>query len=286
MGSSPSSYASHLSPADLGAEAQRMLEKEKLAALAEFAAGAAHEINNPLTVISGRAQLLLRDERDPERRRALLLIISQASRIHEMIADLMLFARPPQPEMKIVDLTALLDEVAAEFSSRCAEQRTELCRRGLCEPLRIKADPVQLYAALQAVCRNALEALQTGGHLEIELSETNWSSSSASPTAGQSKSRLGGLNESQCTTQDDNTDYLSTRFARILIRDDGPGISPEERCHIFDPFYSARQAGRGLGLGLAKAWRIATNHGGWMEVKSEPGKGAAFIFFLPLPDSQ
>ncbi len=73
------------------------LEAEKLEALAEFAAGAGHEINNPLTVISGRAQLLLRDEKDPERRRTLALIRAQAVRVNEMIADMRLFARPPEP---------------------------------------------------------------------------------------------------------------------------------------------------------------------------------------------
>jgi signal transduction histidine kinase len=69
---------------------------------------------------------------------------------------------------------------------------------------------------------------------------------------------------------------------RISIRDSGPGIRPEERRHLFDPFYSARQAGRGLGLGLSKAWRIVANHGGRIEVQSEPGQGATFIISLPV----
>jgi signal transduction histidine kinase len=73
-----------------------------------------------------------------------------------------------------------------------------------------------------------------------------------------------------------------SREARIRIVDDGPGIKPDERRHIFDPFYSARQAGRGLGLGLSKAWRIAANHGGRIEVESQLGHGAAFTIFLPL----
>jgi signal transduction histidine kinase len=68
---------------------------------------------------------------------------------------------------------------------------------------------------------------------------------------------------------------------RLHVSDDGPGIPPEERRHIFDPYYSARQAGRGLGMGLSKAWRIVTNHGGRIEVESEPGEGAAFTIVLP-----
>ena len=68
---------------------------------------------------------------------------------------------------------------------------------------------------------------------------------------------------------------------RIRIRDDGPGIKLEERRHLFDPFYSARQAGRGLGLGLSKAWRIVANHGGRIEVDSQPGSGSTFTVVLP-----
>jgi len=284
MGGTFSSHDARDSRAGLDAEALRVLEKEKLEALAEFAAGAAHEINNPLTVISGRAQLLARDERDPERRRALALIVAQASRIHEMIADLMLFARPPQPELKSIDLTALVAEVTAEFAPRCAQQGTELCRTGLHEPLYVAADAVQLRAALQAVCRNSLEALQSGGHIEIDLDKVTLPFSSAD----RSKSLCGwsaDIGNQGRTPPVNNSDTWSAGFARILVRDDGPGISPEERRHIFDPFYSARQAGRGLGMGLAKAWRILANHGGWIEVESRPGKGAAFALLLPLPDS-
>ncbi len=67
----------------------------------------------------------------------------------------------------------------------------------------------------------------------------------------------------------------------ISVTDDGPGITPDERRHIFDPFFSARQAGRGLGLGLSKCWRIVTNHGGKIEVESAPGQGAGFVITLP-----
>src|SRR5271156_3554646 len=99
-----------------------VLEAEKLASLAEFAAGAGHEINNPLAVIAGRAQLLARDEADPERRRELVLIRTQALRVHEMIADLMLFARPPEPRFECCDVSRLLDELVAELRPQAAER--------------------------------------------------------------------------------------------------------------------------------------------------------------------
>ena len=106
------------------------VEAEKIAAMAEFAAGAGHEINNPLAVIAGRAQLLLRDEADPERRRDLALMNAQAMRVNEMIADLRLFATPPELERQSLDLTALVRRVIDEMQPLAAAQETVLvpCR--------------------------------------------------------------------------------------------------------------------------------------------------------------
>jgi signal transduction histidine kinase len=229
--------------AQLEADFQRTLEIEKLEAMAEFAAGAGHEINNPLTVISGRAQLLLRDEPDAERRHALALISAQAMRVYEMIADMMLFARPPRPEVQQVELIAMVDVLIADLAARFARQGTEIQRTGESAPVLIDADSVQLNVALRAIVQNAFEALGSGGHIEIGIERSDG--------------------------------------VQIRIRDDGPGITPEERPHIFDPFYSARQAGRGLGFGLSKAWRIVTNHGGRIDVKSEPGHGTTFTIIWP-----
>lgn len=250
MEDSPSTADKLARLAELESDFQQTLEFEKLEALAEFAAGAGHEINNPLTVISGRAQLLLRDEADPERRYALALISAQAMRVYEMIADMMLFARPPQSELQKIELVALIDAVVAGLSPSCANQQTTILRTGQPGPIFAGADPVQLTVALRAICQNSLEALQSGGRVEIGIE-----------TVGN------------CLA--DETPEL-----RIRIHDDGPGLKPEERRHIFDPFYSARQAGRGLGLGLSKAWRIITNHGGRIEVESEPGHGATFTIVL------
>ena len=242
---------------------RQLTRSEQLALIGELAAVVAHEINNPLTVISGRAQLLLREETDPERRHALALISAQARRVHEMIADMMLFARPPCPELQEVDVTELIDEIVAEFRPGCERQQTLLRVVGeKAGPVLVEADPVQLGMAIRAICRNAVEALQSGGTIEIAVE-----------TAHDTVSYAADLTEAA---------PLDERSAtRIRISDDGPGIAPEERRHLFDPFYSARQAGRGLGLGLSKAWRIVTNHRGRIEVESRPGHGSVFTIFLP-----
>src|SRR5438874_11497945 len=132
------------------------LEEEKLAALAEFAAGAGHEINNPLAVICGRVELLLRQETHPERRRDLATIHAQARRVYEMIADLMLFARPPRPVFSLTELASLLDDLAKELEPRCKERgvswRTTVADR----PIQLRADRAQLLVALGALADNSL----------------------------------------------------------------------------------------------------------------------------------
>ncbi|MBX7168483.1 MAG: HAMP domain-containing histidine kinase [Pirellulales bacterium] len=230
------------------AEQQARMETEKLASLAELAAGAGHEINNPLAVISGRAQLLARDERDPERRRELAGIHAQARRVHEMISDLMLFARPPWPEREPVELSKLLARLVEGLVPEAALRQIDLLSNIQGGPLVVMADPTQLLVALRAVADNALQAMAPGGRLEIDA-----------------RRHEAGIVE-------------------ISLQDTGPGISPEVRRHLFDPFYSGRSAGRGLGFGLSKAWRIATLHDGRLTVTSEPGQGARFSFFLPATE--
>ena len=218
------------------------VEAEKLAALAEFAAGAGHEINNPLAVISGRAQLLVRDEADPDRRRDLALMNTQAMRVNEMIADLRLFATPPDLERQSLDLTLLVRRVIDEMQPLAAAQDTILSLVERSSTVPVEADPVQLTVALRSLCQNALEALGHRGRIEIAVA-------------------------------------MEGGEARIEVADDGPGILPGQRPHIFEPFYSARQAGRGVGMGLSKCWRIVTRHGGRIEVGNRAGCRGPFSRF-------
>ncbi|MDH3718759.1 MAG: HAMP domain-containing histidine kinase, partial [Planctomycetota bacterium] len=224
------------------------LEDAKLKALYSLAAGAGHEINNPLGSIAGRAQLLLRDENDAERRRTLAKINSQAFRAHEMISDMMLFAKPPQPVREPVDLVPLAQQVLDSLRELAGQRNTALACESLPQPIMLHADPAQISVALRAMCLNSIEALGGGGRVEI---------------------RLGLVGEG------------SSRCVEITVHDDGPGISPQQREHIFDPFYSGREAGRGLGFGLSKSWRIVQNHGGRIDVQSAPGHGSTFRICLP-----
>jgi signal transduction histidine kinase len=226
------------------------VEREKLRSLKQFAYGAGHEINNPLANISTRAQTLLGDEQDPERRRKLATINSQAFRAHEMIADLMLFAQPPRLERQRVDLVRLVEQLLEQLATQARERNVQTSFVAATGSFVVSADPHQLQVALAAVCANGLEAMGRGGRIEIEL-------------------------------RDRGVAETNRRMAEISIRDSGPGIPAEVRRHMFDPFFSGREAGRGVGFGLSKCWRIITDHGGSVAVDSQLG-GTTFTVSLPL----
>lgn len=235
--------------ADLETRFDSALEREKLAALAELAGGAGHEINNPLAVIAGRAQLLLPGELDPQRRRELAVIGAQAMRIHEMIADLMLFARPPQLKTARCDLGELVEQTLRPIRDETRQRDIRLVLDPPQLPVVVKADATQLAVAVAALIRNSLEAIVGSGQIEVSI---DWSAGST-----------------------------ADRWAEVVVNDDGPGLSDDVRRHLFDPYYSGRPAGRGLGLGLSKCWRIVAAHGGRIDVASEPGAGATFRLLLP-----
>ncbi len=248
------------------------VEAAKLQALYNFAYGLSHEINNPLANIATRAQTLLVDEKNPERRRKLATIVQQAFRAHEMIADLMLFARPPAIRPESVDLIALADTVVGEMQERAREQATELTRTGDAGPLIAHVDRTQIAVALKAIIQNGLEAVKQGGSVRI------------SAERGTRNAEQGIVPPPHFNASDSVTPRSALRAPSLCltITDTGPGIPDHIRPHIFDPFFSGREAGRGLGLGLSKAWRIVDLHGGRIDVESSPTDGAKFTIALPV----
>jgi signal transduction histidine kinase len=250
----------------LAADFDQAVEQAKLEALKEFAYGAGHEINNPLANISARAQTLLKDERDPERRQKLAAINTQAFRAHEMIADLMLFARPPEMKPERIELAPFLTELARTWQEQAGGQQTEIELSVLPENLNgnsssatlaVWADANALAVALRALVTNALEALGRGGRVEVV----------ARPALASRGDSLAGQGCSAAV--------------EISVCDNGPGISAEIRARLFDPYFSGREAGRGLGFGLCKCWRIVTAQAGRIEVASDVGAGATFTITLP-----
>ncbi len=202
------------------------LQAHKLLSLAELAAGAGHEINNPLAVISGQAQYLLSHETDPERRKALHVIVNQAQRIHQILIGLMQFARPGPAHQQAVELGGLIRAVTESLGDLAGAQQVGLVCPEPPPGLAVLADPGQARTILHGLFRNAIEAAPAEGWAGIRVHAA------------------------------------SAADVEVVVEDNGPGPPPGVQEHMFDPFYSGRSAGRGLGLGLATAWRLARHNDG------------------------
>ncbi len=237
-------------------EAER-LQTAKLEALAEFAAGAGHEINNPLAVISSQAQYLLGHEAawfaehaQPEVRKALQVIIGQTLRVHGLLREVMQFARPPAPNPNTVELPALLGETTSALQELAGQRRIRIELHISVDRLEVRVDPDQVRLAVCCLLRNAIEAAPAEGWVRLVLRP---------PVPG--------------------------RLLEVVVEDSGPG--PVQREHLFDPFFSGRNAGRGKGLGLPIAWRLARLQGGDVVLEPAcPGQPTRFVLRLPGPESQ
>ncbi len=247
----------HRSLASQAREEDRRVRDGRLEALAEFAAGAGHEINNPLAVISGQAQYLLGHvdewfdaEAAATATGSLQTIIAQARRIHGLLRDLMVFARPTPPNRAWFDLPALLGEVAASMEELAAQRQVRIEITVGPDRLAVRADVAQVRQALGCLLRNAIEAAGPGGWTRLVLRDE----------AGR-----------------DNT-------VEVAVEDGGPGPDPARQEALFDPFFSGRSAGRGRGLGLPVAWRLARQQEGDVRLEPRrPGEPTRFILSLPRP---
>ena len=227
----------------VGRQASRQLHEAKLAALAQFAAGAAHEINNPLAIITTCTQNLLRKETDAERRDAYQLILKQSQRIADLLKEVMTFARPPRPQRAPVALTELLLAARREIQEVLRASTVQLDIQAEEADVWLHIDARQVQQALGAVLRNALEAARDGWvRIRTEISPA---------------------------------------WVHILIEDSGPGLSPTGAEHAFDPFYSGREAGRGRGLGLPLAWRLLRQNQGDLRYEPLPETPGRFRISLP-----
>ncbi|MEO1617222.1 MAG: HAMP domain-containing sensor histidine kinase [Planctomycetota bacterium] len=238
--------------------------KRKMSAAKQLAYGLSHEINNPLANISARAQQLERGEADPSRRQSLQQIVAQVYRAHEMIAGLMFFANPPSAKRQAVALGALVQRAAEEFQVRAADFRIQLHVELSAGDAVVDGDSAMLLEAIRVLLRNSMEAIGEGGTIVIST---------------EFKPRDAGSDESE-----KNPSESAEGRWLIHVADSGPGLSPEQSRHAFDPFYSGREAGRGLGLGLCRAYRVAKLHQATIQIRGGLAGCVATIALPARPD--
>lgn len=236
----------HLSQAQ-----QALAEAQALKAVAEMAAGAAHEINTPLAVISGRAQLIAERATAKENRRDAEKIVGRAQDISDIATELLAFARPTAPEPAALDLAELMQRVKKKFLAdsqpKTAAPAVDIEIQPSCPPA--WADAAQIEQVLVALVDNAAEAAAAGSKKVNVLLAAGW----------------------------------EAEAGRVLIRvaDDGPGMDEATVAAAFVPFYSRRPAGRGKGMGLAHARRKVQANAGRIWIESRPGKGTTVFVELP-----
>jgi signal transduction histidine kinase len=245
---------------------QHRLQTEKLASMMQLAYGASHEINNPLANVATRSQSLLAEEQHPEKRNKLAVIYQQTMRAHEMISDMMLFANPPQLDKRSVSVRRLLRRFIGEQDNLLPCENSDIKLSVFIGPAvdRANVDASHLMVVLENLVRNAREAIcgkaKSTGEIELHVDVV------------ASKSRL-----LPAALKSTNRDFL-----QVSAWDNGIGVDQRVRQHLFDPFFSGREAGRGLGFGLPKVWRIARLHGGDVVLDESCKEGTRFILWLPI----
>ncbi len=217
--------------------------REKLASLGEIAAGAAHEMNNPLTVISGRAQLLANRLEQTDLQMMAQQIVEQSHRLSDMISSLRSFAEPIETNREPIDLQEMLNEETSRlFHDQADSVDMEVIVDQEVPTVCIDRDKVG--RALRALLQNAVESEGTR-HIQVRV---------------------------QISPLDDRL--------QILVVDDGMGLTKHALAHAFDPFFSAKTAGRQPGLGLAHARRLIEAHGGRITLENAPTRGAVATIWL------
>ncbi|RMG58715.1 MAG: PAS domain-containing sensor histidine kinase [Deltaproteobacteria bacterium] len=231
---------------------ERVKIADRLAVLGELASGLAHEIRNPLSSIAGSAQVLKEVGGKSEDEKILLEIIEKESRrLNNLIKDFLTFARPELNFRESVDLSSLCEEVvrAVEFSEKKKEGVEVIFR--VDERVFARADEEKLKQVVWNLLLNAMEAVPAGAGIVSVLL--------------------------------DSTSEGGRKYARIRIEDNGAGIPEDAMKRIYDPFFTTKDGGTGLGLSVSS--RIVQLHGGFIKAENNPSGGAVFSVYLPLEEA-
>lgn len=230
-------------------EAQKKLyQADKLATVGALAAGLAHEIKNPIAAIKGFSQVIGKavTENDAEAIKDFKDVVPrQLDRINDIVEKLLTLSRPPKLEKRKININGLLDEIVKLVEKQALQQKVEIVKSFDDIPQTL-ADPEQLTQAFLNLVLNAMQSMPDGGQIEIR------------------------------------TRFMGTDRIVIEFIDNGVGIPKDRLSRIFDPFYTTKAGGSGLGLSVTQ--KIIIDHQGRIEVESEVGKGTQFRINLPVVD--
>ena len=221
----------------------RMRQADRLATLGRMAANIAHEIRNPLASLTGAIEALVGAGLPPETRDRLAnIVVKESARLDEIIRDFLAYARPAPLARASVNVAEILDEVLVLLEHNATPGTLKIVRE-FPPSLPWSVDPQQFRQAVWNLCLNAFQAMPAGG--EIRVGAT-----------------------------------ASTELLEVRVTDTGEGIGPDELGQVFEPFFSTKAGGSGLGLALVH--RVVQDHDGDIDVRSTPGLGTTFTLSLPV----
>lgn len=227
---------------------QQLLQADKLASIGQLAAGVAHEINNPLGIILGYTQLLIREEPEgTERHEDLKTIEKHARSCKTIVEDLLSFARRSHTRKEPASLHDIIEEVVGVVRHNLELRRIQVESRFDPEVPPLVLDKDKMRQVFMNLIMNAQQAIGKEGRISIRT------------FLGDGRKRV-----------------------HVSVADTGTGIDPKHLPCIFDPFFTTKSTGEGTGLGLSVSYGIVKDHGGEILVESEPGKGSVFTVLLPL----
>jgi two-component system NtrC family sensor kinase len=226
---------------------EQLVQSEKLAAIGELAGGVAHEINNPLGVILGFTQLLLKQEwPDPTVKKKLKHIETQTFRCKNIVTNLLKFARKSRADVAAVNVAQIMQETLDILHRQLEVENVEIVRQIGPDPVMVSANENELQQIFFNLVLNAKDAMESGGTLTTKV-------------------------------------WAELGRARVVISDTGKGIPPGVLEKIWNPFFTTKPPGKGTGLGLSISRRLIERMAGTIEAESTPGQGTRFLISLPLP---
>ncbi len=239
------------------ATVEQLRHRDRLATVGQISSGIAHEVGTPLNVIGGRARLITEtDTTLIEAKQHAAAIVEQSERVASTIRQLLDFARRRGPQQEMAHIGDLARRVLGLLRPLAGKRSVELVLLSGGTAAAAAVDSTQIEQALSNLVMNAIQAIPDGGTV-----------------------RVGVDTVSRPMPEDGSGPLLE--HVRLTVEDSGTGIATENLPHIFEPFFTTQQAGAGTGLGLSITHEIIRDHGGWIEVRSEPWKGSRFTVFLP-----
>ncbi|HTJ47625.1 MAG TPA: HAMP domain-containing sensor histidine kinase [Kofleriaceae bacterium] len=240
------------------AEAMEQLRHaDRLTTVGKLASGMAHELGTPLNVVAGRARLIAGGEvLGDDAKASAQIVLDQADRMTRLIRQLLDFARPRPPKKEPVDLRALAGRVASLLGPIAQKAGVSVQVSAEGADAIIEVDEGQLTQVATNLVLNAIHATPSGGRVDLVISRGD---ETAPADIG---SRTG-------------------EFVRLEVADTGNGMDAATKARVFEPFFTTKPVGEGTGLGLSVSWGIVREHGGWISVESEPGRGSRFSVHLP-----